>query len=123
MKGKNYASMNAVVKKASDSVRNEDNDLQEIVGEKPEREKRLPGKGGQSVLFLQIGLCILVILTALLLRLLGGGLYQNVRAWYWEELQKSVIAETFSERDQTPLEKTVAQGGATLHALGQTILV
>ncbi len=61
-----------------------------------EREEAEPGekRGGLKLLTrLQIFSCIAVLAAALILRMLGGEIYQKVRTWYLTAVSDSIIAE------------------------------
>lgn len=75
------------------------------------------------VTVLQIGLCVLILLAAFLLGLLGGAPYQTVRLWYEEEMNKSVIAGTIVEEGEKTLQNFSAQVGETIENLGKKVLV
>ena len=62
---------------------------------KPKHEAKpvkKPG-GGHLVLAVQVCTCCAVLLAALILRLTGGSVYQEIRAWYLEHLNSSILLE------------------------------
>ena len=91
--------------------------------EDPKEKKHPLKKSGQMVTVLQIGLCVLILLAAFLLGLLGGAPYQTVRLWYKEEMNKSVIAGTIVEEGEKTLQNFSAQVGETIENLGKKVLV
>ena len=62
---------------------------------KPKHEAKpvkKPG-GGHLVLAVQVCTCCAVLLASLILRLTGGSVYQEIRAWYLEHLNSSILLE------------------------------
>ena len=62
---------------------------------KPKHEAKpvkKPG-GGHLVLAVQVCTCCAVLLAALILRLTDGSIYQEIRAWYLEHLNNSILLE------------------------------
>ena len=62
---------------------------------KPKHEAKpvkKPG-GGHLVLAVQICACCAVLLAALILRLSSSSVFQEVRAWYLEHLNNSILLE------------------------------
>ena len=58
---------------------------------KRERRKREAPK--QLLLTLQLAACVLLGLAALMIKGIGGELYQTVRDWYYSQLNRSAIFE------------------------------
>ena len=80
--------MNLASQTDENSVDAWDEAFEEELEEEPKEKKHLLKKSGQMVTVLQIGLCVLILLAAFLLRLFGGAPYQTVRLWYEEEMNK-----------------------------------
>ncbi len=123
MQEENYGRMNLAGQEAEDSVNPWDETLEEEPAEEPRIKRHLLKKSGQLVTVLQIGLCGLILLAAFLLRVFGGTLYQNVRLWYEEEVNRSVIAGTIVEEGEKTLQDFSAQVGETIENLGKKVLV
>ena len=62
---------------------------------KPKHEAKSVKKpgGGHLVLAVQVCTCCAVLLAALILRLTDGSIYQEIRAWYLEHLNNSILLE------------------------------
>ena len=65
----------------------------EVVERKKEKNKFC----GQLLVAVQLVVCILIAIAALILKTFGGELYKNVSDWYNTELNKSVIAVSNGE--------------------------
>lgn len=69
--------------------------------ETPKTEPKRPRyKGTQLLLLIQIGLCALVLLVVLGLKLIGGEWYEGFRSWYQTEVNRSIIASDDIEQYQ-----------------------
>ena len=119
MQEENYGRMNLASQTDENSVDAWDEAFEEELEEEPKEKKHLLKKSGQMVTVLQIGLCVLILLAAFLLGLLGGAPYQTVRLWYEEEMNKSVIAGTIVEEGEKTLQNFSAQVGETIENLGK----
>ena len=123
MQEENYGRMNLASQTDENSVDAWDEAFEEELEEEPKEKKHLLKKSGQMVTVLQSGLCVLILLAAFLLGLLGGAPYQTVRLWYEEEMNKSVIAGTIVEEGEKTLQNFSAQVGETIENLGKKVLV
>lgn len=126
MREENYGKMNLAVQDSADATEDWDEAFEEELEEQeeePREKKHTLRKSGQFVTVLQIGLCGLVLLTAFLLRLIGGAPYQSVQFWYQEEMNKSVIAGTLVEQGEEALQSAAAQVGKTIEEFGKKVLV
>lgn len=56
----------------------------------PEPAPKPPRRG--MLTLIQMAACLAVLLACAVLRLLGGPLYEQARAWYWENLNRSILA-------------------------------
>lgn len=54
------------------------------------RQKKKPKK---LLIFLQMLICITVLVTAMLLKITGGSAYQTIREWYLSHAENSIIAQ------------------------------
>ena len=126
MREENYGRMNLAAQGGADSTEDWDEAFEEEleeIEEEPREKKHLLRKSGQLVTVLQIGLCGLVLLAAFLLRLIGGAPYPNVRFWYEDEINKSVIAGTIVEQGEEALQGAAAQVAKTIEDFGKKVLV
>lgn len=78
---------------ASHSQPENENEEIEIVERKKEKNKSC----GQLLVTVQLVVCILLAIAALLLKTFGGEVYKTVSDWYNTELNKSVIAVSNGE--------------------------
>ena len=72
-----------------------ENESEEI--EVVEREKVKNKTYGQLLVTVQLVVCVLIAIAALLLKIFGGEVYQTFSDWYNTELNKSVIAVSNGE--------------------------
>lgn len=70
-----------------------ENEETEVVERKKEKNKSY----GQLLVTVQLVVCILIALAALILKTFGGEVYNTVSDWYNTELNKSVIAVSNGE--------------------------
>ncbi len=68
--------------------------------EKDDDENLLPPKAPlkphktQILVTVQLVICVIIAIAALLIKAVGGDFYKSVREWYYTELNKSIIAES-----------------------------
>ena len=65
-------------------------DPQEAPAERERRKREAPK---QLLLTLQLTACVLLGLAALVIKGIGGELYQTVRDWYYTQLNRSAVFE------------------------------
>ena len=71
----------------------------------PEKPKKKPKKKGGKplVLIVQLGLCLLMVLSAYVVKTLGGRVYGELHSWYQSELSDEIILnsdfESFSLKE------------------------
>ena len=72
---------------------------EQVAAQQAEIKVRLRGRAVSWTL-LQAGVCLLILLTALLLRTLLPAAYVQARAWYDAEMQRSIVitADDVSDR-------------------------
>lgn len=62
--------------------------------------KRKGNFGKSYLLIIQLIICLIILLSAFALKLMGGELYDNVRNWYYENLNNEVIiTDSFDDFD------------------------
>ena len=57
------------------------------------------------LIIIQSVICVLVLCLAILIKTFGGSLYQEVRLWYIDKINDSIILE--DRNDETPNESAL----------------
>lgn len=60
-----------------------------------------------AVIILQLVICVLLVLSAYIIKLFGGALYENIHTWYQSELNDEIILN--SDFKSFSLDKSFAE--------------
>lgn len=66
-------------------------------------EKHIPFMREQLVTLVQTAICVLLVVTALILRALGGSFYARIATWYFDRVNDSLFVT--SEKPDIPFEE------------------
>ena len=72
-------------------------EVDEATSEEPVIKKEKNKSYGQLLVTVQLVICILIAIAALLLKTVGGDIYKYASEWYYSELNKSIIADSNGE--------------------------